>query len=177
MLRRLMPSVIILLCVLADTSVIPVFYHGVLTVPLTMVAAMCISLAHGRMFGLLYGMIGGLLIDVTTGTLGILTFAFMTTGFLIGMALNEENARPRERGRRWLRRAVAAFLLYLAVDLVFLVYRYFVTNSFELFYLRGCLLRSLMTAILTMLFCPVTERLLLGRNGRDQGRGREVRHY
>ena len=39
----------------------------------------------GRMSGLLFGTLGGLLMDITTGTLGTMTFFFMFVGFMIGL--------------------------------------------------------------------------------------------
>ena len=74
-----------LTAMLLDTSVIPVFYHGAFTVPVTFPVVMCIALCRGNLMGLLYGMIGGLLIDITTGTLGMEMAFYMAAGFLIGL--------------------------------------------------------------------------------------------
>ena len=95
MLRRLAPMLMILVCVTLDTTVIPVAYGGVYTVPLTVVAVFLIGMLMGRMSGLLYGTIGGLLIDITTGTLGMMTFFFMAVGFMIGLILYNPGERLR----------------------------------------------------------------------------------
>ena len=49
MLRRLTPFLTTLLAMLLDTAVIPVFYHGGFTVPLTLVVVTCIGLLKGRL--------------------------------------------------------------------------------------------------------------------------------
>ena len=62
MFRRFLPAVLILLCFLLDTTVMPVVYTGIYGVPLTVVCVFCIGMVLGRMRGLLYGTMGGLLL-------------------------------------------------------------------------------------------------------------------
>ncbi|MBR6890230.1 MAG: ECF transporter S component, partial [Clostridia bacterium] len=103
MLRRFIPAIMILVCVILDTTILPIVYGGVYTVPLTVVAVLLIGMLMGRMRGLLYGTIGGLLIDITTGTLGMMTFFFMAVGFVIGLILYNPGEHLRT-GRRVARR-------------------------------------------------------------------------
>ena len=74
----------VLLAVIVDTAILPVFYYGTYTVSLTLAVVLCASLVLGRLKGMLLGMIGGLLIDITAGTLGMMTFFDLAVGFLIG---------------------------------------------------------------------------------------------
>lgn len=167
---------------LLDTAVIPVFYHGVYTVPLTLVVAMCIGLLKGRLYGLLYGMIGGLLVDITAGTLGTMTFFFMIAGFLIGLIVDENADRPVTGVRFHLRRGLVSFVLSLLGEAVFAFYQYFVTANFEWFTVRNMLLRTVLVAAMVMIFCPLLDRLYLGRKGRSSSRTyagskREVKYF
>lgn len=167
---------------LLDTAVIPVFYHGTYTVPLTLAVVLCIGLLNGRLRGLLFGMIGGLLIDISAGTLGIMTFYFMIAGFLIGLIVDENNDRPITGIRFHLRRGLVSLFLSLLGEVVFAVYHYFITAVFEWSILQGMLLRALLMAALTMLLCPLLDRLYHGKKSRSSARTyagskREVKHF
>jgi len=182
LLRRLMPFITTLAAMLLDTAVIPVFYHGVYTIPLTLVVALCIGLLNGRLRGLLFGMIGGLLIDITAGTLGMMTFYFMIAGFLIGLIVDEGADRPIAGIAFHLRRGGVAFALSLLGEVFFAFYQYFMTALFEGYIVRGMLLRAVLTAVLTMLLCPLLDRLYHGRKSRSTARTyagskREVKHF
>ena len=102
MLRRIAPALLILATFILDTTLMPIVYGGVYTVPLTLVAVFLIGMLLGRMSGLLYGTIGGLLIDITSGTLGMMAFFFMAVGFLIGLILYNpgEHLRMARRNAR-----------------------------------------------------------------------------
>ncbi|MBQ8088494.1 MAG: hypothetical protein IJ234_08755 [Clostridia bacterium] len=158
MLKRLMPLILTLAAMLIDTAILPVFYHGTFVVPLLFPLIMCISLINGRMQGLLFGMIGGLLVDITTGTLGIMTFFFMIVGFLMGLIIVPSVDVSGPIWRQWLRRTLAAFLLFLTAEILFVIYRFFVTNSFAWLYLRDGLIRSGIAALLTdALYIPLRK--------------------
>ena len=180
MLRRLTPFLTILLAVLLDTAVIPVLYVGVYTVPLTLAVVLCIGLLLGKLRGMLYGMISGLLIDISAGMLPIITFFFMSLGFLVSLIVDESSDRPITGVRFHLRRAAVAFVLYLLGEAAFGLYRYFVTASFQFSYVRLALLRGLLMAAATTLLCPALSRLYLGKKQtrrRFSGNKREVRHF
>ena len=121
MLRRLSPYLMVLLAVIVDTAILPVFYYGTYTVSLTLAVVLCASLVLGRLKGMLLGMIGGLLIDITAGTLGMMTFFDLAVGFLIGFVLNESGPTARRPFGAWfhLRHAAAFFACQLAGELVF----------------------------------------------------------
>ena len=182
MLRRLMPLIATLTAMLLDTSVIPVFYHGLYTVPLTLAVAMCIGLLNGRLRGLLFGMIGGILIDITAGSLPIMTFYFMSLGFLIALIIDEKTDRRIPGMLFHLRRGAVSFLLCLLGEIVFAVFQYFVTAEFEWASVNSIILRAALMAVMTMLLCPFLDRLFSGRKRavKESGaskRHREVKHF
>lgn len=167
---------------LLDTAVIPVFYHGVYTVPLTLITVMCIGLLQGRLRGLLWGMIGGLLVDITAGTLGYMTSFFMITGFLIAFIVDESADRPITGVMFHLRRAAVSFLLCLIGEIVIAFYHYFITAVFEWTSTYYILIRSAITACGVVVLCPLLDRILSGRKNRTEtrthaGSKREVKHF
>ena len=180
MLRRFTPFIITLLAMLLDTAVIPILYHGTYAFPLTLVVVLCIGLLLGRLRGLLYGMIGGLLTDISAGTLGMMTFFFMAAGFLVALIVDETNDRRMAGVRFHLRRAGVSFAMCMLGEIVFGVYRYFLTAFFDWRFAQHMLLRSVMVAALVVVFCPVLSRLFFGRaraQRRTLGSKREVKHF
>ena len=181
MLRRLAPLLMILGCVTLDTTVIPVVYGGVYTVPLTVVAVFLIGMLMGRMSGLLYGTIGGLLIDITTGTLGMMTFFFMAVGFMIGLILYNPGERRRaarhHAGRRRVQQAVWVFVLYTLGELALFVIQYFNTAELRLAYFVNIGVRALICTALTVLLRPVAYAILVGNKRRVPTRHREVKSF
>ncbi|MBQ8108936.1 MAG: ECF transporter S component [Clostridia bacterium] len=182
MLRRSAPALLVLICFILDTTVLPVVYGGIYTVPLTAVAVLLIGILLGRMRGLLYGTIGGLLIDITSGTLGMMMFFFMAIGYLVGLILNN----PGEHlptGRRTVRkmrvkRAVWVFCLYAAGELALFVFQYFNTASIQWRYFANIGVRSLICTALTLLLRPLAYNVLVGNNrGRIPTRDREVKSF
>ena len=171
----------ILACVTLDTTVIPVVYGGVYTVPLTVVAVFLIGMLMGRMSGLLYGTIGGLLIDITTGTLGMMTFFFMAAGFMIGLILYNPGERlrtaRRHAGRKRVQRVVWVFVLYALGELALYVIQYFNTADIRLIYFVNIAARSLICTALTLLLRPAAYSVLLGNRNRVPTRDREVKSF
>lgn len=182
MFRRLTPFLTTFAAMLMDTAIIPVFYHGKYTVPLTLIVVLCIGLLKGRLRGLLFGMIGGLLVDITAGSLGIMTFFFMIAGFLIGLIVDETNDRPITGIRFHMRRGGVSFILCMLGEAVIAVYHYFVTAAFGWYVVQNMLLRSAIASALVMLLCPLLSRLYIGKSNRNSPRStvgtkREVKHF
>lgn len=182
MFRRFAPALLILACFILDTTILPIVYTGVYAVPLTIVAVFLIGMLMGRMRGLLYGTIGGLLTDITAGTLGMMTFYYMAVGFLIGLILYTpgEALRPSRRGarRRRMQRFGWVFALYLLGEIVLFVIQYFNTASIQLIYFANILARALICAALTLILRPLAYRLLLGsKGGRTPAAAREVKSF
>ena len=182
MFRRFYPALLVLACFILDTTIVPATVRGIYIVPLTAVAVFSIGMLLGRMRGLLYGTFGGLLVDITSRTLGMMTFFYMGIGFLIGLIVYNPGERVlasrRKRRRRVMWRAGWVFALYAAGEVVILVIQYFHTASFSFVYLFNILVRALVCTALTMLLRPVMERMLVGRAGaRAIPRSREVKSF
>lgn len=184
MLKRLAPPLAVLLTILLDTAIIPAFYYGRYLIPLTLIVVISIGTLLGRMNGLLYGMITGLLLDVTAGTLGMKFIPYMLIGFLIGFLLDEqpEITRSMERSERIQLIAVRAiwiFALVAVYEIVMLVYQYFSTAIFEWKYVRDLLLRTGAVTLLCLLLQPLFHRLFMGKAAFTAGNRttREVRHF
>ena len=172
----------ILATVILDTTVLPVIYSGVYAIPLTVVAVFLIGMLMGRMRGLLYGTIGGLLIDITSGTLGLMTFFFMAVGFMIGLILYNpgEHLRTGRRvaRRKRLQRGGWVFALYSLGEIVLLVIQYFNSAELHWMYFVNIAVRALICTALTLLLRPMAYHLLLGGNrGRVPARAREVKSF
>lgn len=173
---------LILVCFILDTTIIPIVYGGVYTVPLTIIAVFGIGMIQGRMSGLLFGTLGGLLMDITTGTLGAMTFFFMFAGFMIGLIVYQPAKRVlpsrRKQRRRIIWQATWVFALYTVGEIAILVAQYFNTAAMEWRYILNILLRALICTGLTMLARPAMQRLLLGSNPeRALPRNREVKNF
>lgn len=182
MFRKTLPYLLLVIAVLLDTSIIPVFYAGTLTIPLTLVVTFCVSLTLGAVRGMLIGTIGGLLIDISAGTLGTMTFYFLLTGFLVDLILDTGNTKKNKKLSRRARvfRAIVVFATYELGEIVFLVHRYFVSNSFEWYYVRNMAYRGILFTAITLLLLRPLGRLFLGKRGyvrSDIGKTREVKHY
>ena len=182
MLRRFAPALLVLTTFILDTTVLPIVYGGVYAVPLTVVAVLLIGMLMGRMRGLLYGTIGGLLIDITSGTLGMMTFFFMAAGFLVGLILHNENEpmadSPRGERRRLIARFVWVFVFYALGEMALFVIQYFSSAVFEWRYFAYIAVRALLCAALATALYPMFSRLLLGgKSARRKARSQEVKSF
>ncbi len=184
MLRRLAPLFIMLAAFLLDTAVLPAFYYGRYLVPLTLAAVILTGIQRGRTQGMLYGMIAGLLLDVSAGTLGVKLFAYVLIGFLIGFFLDQQPQIDRSMPRRdrlqlLLVRAIWIVALLLLHEIILFVYQYFHTAVFRWVYVRDLLIRVALTTALCMAAYPLFHAACFGRSRVSAaGRGtREVKHF
>ena len=142
-----------------------------------------IGMILGRMRGLLYGTLGGLLLDITTGTLGIMTYFLMFLGFMIGLIVYVPGERilpsRRKRQRRLLWRAVWVFSLYGIGEIAIFAVQYFNTAEFELIYLANILIRAAVCTTLCTLLRPLFVSLLSGgdKSRAPKARPREVKSF
>ena len=183
MLRKLYPALTIIVCVILDTAVIPLFYNGPYLIPITMPFVFLIGMLTGKTNGVLYGMIGGLLIDISAGTLGMMTFYMMAVGFMIGLILHTTNERPilsyRQLRKTRLNRAMWVFALYMTGEIVLFVIQYFHTAVIEPVYLLNILIRSIVCLVLTVAFRPLAHLMFVGKHRATATgkRTREVKSY
>ena len=182
MFRRVLPTLLCLAVFLIDTTIVPMVVAGPYAVPLSAVLILCIGMTVGRMRGLLYGTLTGLLIDITSGTLGMMTFFYMAIGFMIGLIVYEPEGTAvsslRQRRRRILWQAVWVLALYAAGEVVLFVIQYFNTAAFQWRYLLNILIRSAICMALTMALRPLIQRLLVPKGvERKAPRSREVKSF
>ena len=184
MLKRLTPLICVLLAMLLDTSILPLFLYGRYLVPVSLVVVMAIGIVLGRMRGMLYGMISGLMLDITAGTLGMKLFSFIMIGFLIGFLLDQQpkisrTMEKRERLQLLMVRAIWVAALVMAFEIVILVIQYFSTAILRWSYVRDILLRTTISTLLVMLMTPLMERLTRSGSSRtDKNRTyREVKNF
>ncbi|MDY5220576.1 MAG: ECF transporter S component [Aristaeellaceae bacterium] len=184
MLKRLAPFATVLLSVLLDTAILPVFYNGRFLLPLSLVVVILIGVQLGRTYGMLYGMIGGLLLDITTGTLGMKLFPYVLIGFLIGFLLDQQPEIDRsmeriERVHILMIRVIWISVLVALYEVVMLIFQYFSTAVFTWVYVGNLAIRVVLITALTQILHPAFHRLYIGRS-RQAGGGRatrEVKHF
>lgn len=183
MLKRFAPLLTVLLSVLLDTAVIPVFYYGRFVLPLSLIVVILIGVQRGRTYGLLYGMIAGLLLDVTAGTLGMKLFPYIAIGFLIGFLLDQQPEIDRNMDRIERLNILAIRMIWISVlitvyEAVMLVLQYFSTAIFTWVYVGNLAIRVVMITVLTQLLHPAFHRLYVGKAAQGGGRStREVKHF
>ena len=184
MLRRLAPLFAVLITFLLDTAVLPVFYYGQYLVPLTLVVVILTGIQRGRTQGMLYGMIAGVLLDVTAGTLGMKLFPYVIIGFLIGFFLDQQpqinrSMDRRERVQLMLVRIIWIVALLLVYEIVMLIYQYFNTAVFEWVYVRTLLIRVATVTVLCLAGYPLFYGIYFGRaRAASSGRAtREVKNF
>ena len=183
MLRRLAPLFAVLIAFLLDTAVLPVFYYGRYLVPLTLMVVILTGIQRGRTQGMLYGLVAGLLLDVTAGTLGLKLFPYVLIGFLIGFFLDQQpeidrSMKPRDRRQLMLVRIIWIAVLAFLHELALLIYQYFNTATFEWIYLRDLFIRvALLTALCLIAYAPF-HAIYFGRARADAGGyAREVKNF
>ncbi len=184
MLKRIAPLLTVLLSVLLDTAVIPVFYCGRFALPLSLIVVILIGVQLGRTYGLLYGTIAGLLLDVTAGTLGMKLFPYIAIGFLIGFLLDQQPEIDRSMDRIERLNILAIRMIWIAVlvavyEVVMLLLQYFSTAVFTWVYVGNLAIRVALITVLTQLLHPVFHRLYAGKASRGGGgrSTREVKHF
>ncbi len=86
-MRRLLPVILLLVSVLLDLAVLPVLLDSRYLPMMTLITVIELGLLLGRTRGSLYGMIGGLLIDILTGyPMGLRTVLYIVSGYVSGFA-------------------------------------------------------------------------------------------
>jgi len=184
LLKKILPPLAIVLSVLLDTAVLPVFIYGRYLIPLSLVLVILIGIQLGRMYGMLYGLIAGLLLDISSGTLGLKLAPYLLIGFLIGFLLDAqpEISRSSERKERLQLLAVRAIWIFALVvlhEIILMIYQYFSTAIFEWKYVRDLLIRVVETVALCLLFYQPFHAIFIGRadQAHNSRTTREVKHF
>ena len=86
-MRRFLPLILLLMLVLLDLAVLPFLVQSQYLPMVTLIGTVEFGLLLGRTRGSLYGMIGGLLIDILTGyPMGLRTVLYIASGYVSGVA-------------------------------------------------------------------------------------------
>lgn len=183
MLRKVLPYMLIVLLVLLDISVVPVFTASVYVLPLTLLFAMCAGMLLGQLHGVLSGLLGGFLVDILTGyPLGYMMFSYVMCGLVTGFVGYDSDERRAQEGysrlRAFIRRAVAVAVVLAIFELVTIVYQYFHTALMQGRYFVYALVRVLIGTIsASTLYYLLTPVLVGGADARVQTGGkREVKN-
>ncbi len=166
MLRRMTPYLAIVLLVLIDLSVVPVFTASVYVIPATLLFVLAIGMLLGRTHGMLGGLLGGLLVDILAGyPLGYMTFSYIACGYVAGLIGHDTDEMRAQDGyspaRAFARRLLAALMMLALFEAVTMVYQYFNTALFEGAYVRRALVRAALGAVLaSALYYPLTPALV-----------------
>jgi rod shape-determining protein MreD len=108
-LRRFLPIILILVSALLDLAVLPVLIRSPYLPLMTLITTVELGLLLGRTRGSLFGMIGGLMIDLMTGyPMGLRTVLFIASGYVSGFA-----------GRRFQRYILTPVVAPLACFLIY----------------------------------------------------------
>lgn len=184
MLKRLLPLLLLLLCILLDTAVIPIFYAGQYLLSLSLILVMLYGIQLGRLSGTFYGLIGGLLLDISTGTVGMKLISYVAIGFLIGFLLDTQpeltrSMSAKDRSQFLAVRAIWIFVLLMLNEIAMGLMQYIYTAVFSWAYVLHALLRTLMMTALSMLLYPLLHSMLFaGAQSRSKKRSfREVKRF
>ena len=183
MLRRIMPYLLIVMLVLIDVSIVPVFTASVYVLPLTLLFVMCVSMVMGRLHGILGALLGGLLIDILTGyPVGFMMVAYPACCFVVGLlAYDTDEMRAQQDYSRWKafgRRALCVFVVMMLFEVVLIVYQYFHTALMNGWYFTDAFIRSLLASASVSAMYYIAVPLLLGKKDARVriGSKREVRN-
>ena len=185
MRRWLVPALLILLAVMLDTTVLPMFITSVWFVPLSLALVVCIGASQGRYYGMIFGLAAGLLIDILVGfPLGLRLFQYLGAGFLSGLIVHITEKSREQHAYRPAMFALRLGLFTLGyaalVETAVCVYQYFNTARFEPIYAINALVRVGLTTLLTLALYVPLMRLSLGENLHNtqaSPRKKEARFY
>lgn len=124
-MRRFLPLVLVLAALLIDISVLPMLVVHWAVPGLTLCTVCVLGLLLGRTRGLLYGMVGGVLLDVLVGyPVGLKAILYILSGYLCGVA-------GRKFQRYLLTVLVAPALCFLIYEGAMVVYLFMAGRLFS----------------------------------------------
>lgn len=157
MFRRLLPLLLLIVSVMVDISVVPML-PGLAWqryIPLfSLMTVVVLGLLLGRTRGSLYGLIGGLLVDILVGSpLGLMAAVFIVSGYLSGFA-----------GRRYQRFVLTPVLMpllcFALYELTMTGYRYLASGMMEVAILWDGLIRVPVATVCAQLMYLLYDRIL-----------------
>lgn len=154
MLRRIMPTILLLVAMLLDTAVLPEIAPARYLPLLSMLVVIAFGLLLGRTRGAMYGLIGGLLLDISVSTpFGMYSAIFIVSGYLSGLA-------RRRFDRNILTPILAPLICCAAYELFMIGYLYMASDHIYFNILRDGIARLVISVVLTQLMYLWFNRLL-----------------
>jgi len=163
-LRRFLPVILLLVSVLLDLTVLPILIRSQYIPMMTLITVIELGLLLGRTRGSLYGMIGGLLIDILTGyPMGLRTVLYIASGYVSGFA-------GRRFQRYLLTPVVAPLLCILGYEAAMGVYAALSGAGIDGADIRAALLRVVLQVVLVQPLYLLYDRMLKPSWSRWAGR-------
>lgn len=164
MFRRFLPLILTVLSVLIDISVLPQILTGWVNIILTVCTVVTLGLLLGRTQGTLYGLIGGLLLDILAAyPSGVWLGICLACGYLAGIA-----------GRKFQRNPIITVitpLLLVALQEVFMAgYLYFTGFQLTFAWVYQAAVRVLIAVVAVQILYLLFNRLLRPRWSRYSAR-------
>lgn len=153
-LRRVWSIVLVIAALLLDCTILPMFTSSPLMPLWTLLTVHCLGLLLGRSTGALYGLIAGILVDISVSTpLGLMTALYTGMGYLGGWF-------ARRRIRRPLTPLLSALLGFTGYELFLAVYVLFASGQMNAGALTDAGVRILIHVVLSLILCWLYEKLL-----------------
>lgn len=154
MFRRILPPVFVALTFLLDTAVLPVFSTHWLMPLFALLTVHTMGLLLGRASGALYGMIGGLLVDITISTpLGLMTSFYTLLGYAGGWF-------ARRLFRRSMGPMISAFICFSVFELGMALYTTVAGAAFVQELFVRALIRIALDAVLVQILYIVYDQII-----------------
>ena len=163
-MRRFYPLILLLISVLLDLAVLPALLQNQFLPMMTLITAIELGLLLGRTRGSLYGMIGGILIDILTGyPMGLRTVLYIASGYVSGFA-------GRRFQRYILTPVVAPLICFLGYEVTMGVTAALSGAGIDGADIRAALIRILMQVVLVQPLYLLYDRMIKPSWSRWAGR-------
>lgn len=163
-MRRFLPLILLAVMVLLDLSVLPFLISSQYLPMMALIAAIEFGLLLGRTRGALYGMIGGLVIDIMTGyPMGLRTVLYIAAGYASGVA-------GRRFQRYILTPVIAPLVCFCGFELVMGAYAAAFGAPIGGMAVRAALIRVAIQVVLVQPFYLLFDRMLKPSWSRWAGR-------
>ena len=163
-MRRFLPVILTLVSVLLDLAVLPILIWSQYLPMMTLITVIALGLLLGRTRGSLYGMIGGLLIDILTGyPMGLRTVLYIASGYVSGFA-------GRRFQRYILTPVVAPLLCGLGYEAVTGLYAALSGAGIDGAFIRAALIRVAVQVVLVQPLYLLYDRMIKPSWSRWAGR-------
>lgn len=164
MFRRLLPLLLLIVTLLIDISVVPMIWATRYVPMFSLMTVVVLGLLLGRTRGSMYGLIGGLMLDILVGSpLGLMAAIFVLCGFVTGIM-------GRRYQRYLLTPVIAPLICFGLYELVLIGYLYLAGARIETTVFRDALIRASIAVICTQLMYLLYDRILKPSWSRFAGR-------